>query len=244
MDLILENAHGLLKMIRDFRADVLTAFFEGTPEKMLDYDFNYTPIYCSKFSRISNVVNVSQIFGIEVIDLNRKQLDKVLWLLQNEVEDFESFNSSLTFIENVFKDASYELRHKINLLHFKEMERLNEALNCYINGLNYSTIILSVSAIEARLYLLMKSKCPLEKLDKLDKLTLGQLVGEYTNNAEQYGMVIPKKHLSLLNYCNNYRVFSVHPKEEKITGANATAILCMTSSFLFDEQTKPSLKLL
>ncbi len=237
MYFIIDDAYTILKIIKEFRDDVFKHFFEGDPKKVLDYDFNFTPRYHSKFDRISNVIAISEVFSIEGLDLNKKQMDHFLTTLQipDMISDWDSFDTYLTFIEKCFKISSYELRHKINLLDYKEKVRLNEALNCHIQGLNYSTIVMSVSAIENRLYLLMKSKCP---ESKLDGLTLGQLIGEYTNNKEKYVQVIPRKHESLLDYCNNYRVFSVHPKKEKINAANATAILCMTCSFLFDPDMK------
>ncbi len=46
---------------------------------------------------------------------------------------------------------------------------------------------------------------------KVDKMTLGELISEYLKNEANYGCVIPKKHLPLLNYCNTYRVLSAHP---------------------------------
>ena len=122
---------------------------------------------------------------------------------------------------------------KITLLTDEEKGRLNESFNCYFGELNYSTIVMSVSAIESRIFTLLKSKSPNEKLENL---TLGQLIKEYTDNKEKYNKIIPKKHEPLLDYCNTYRIFSVHPKKEKINRANATTVLCMTCSFLFDEK--------
>jgi hypothetical protein len=61
-------------------------------------------------------------------------------------------------------------------------------------------------------------------------------------DLENLRNIIPDKHLPLLQYCNTYRVFSVHPKKEKINRANATTILCMTCSFLFDEKLKTKIE--
>jgi hypothetical protein len=69
-------------------------------------------------------------------------------------------------------------------------------------------------------------------------MTLGGLITEYLENENSYNRIIPQKHLQLLHYCNTYRVLSVHPKKEKITKSNATAVLSMTCSFLFDENMK------
>jgi hypothetical protein len=69
-------------------------------------------------------------------------------------------------------------------------------------------------------------------------MTLGELISEYLKNEDKYQRIIPKKHLQLLHYCNTYRVLTAHPLKEQITKANATAILCMTCSFLFDKDLK------
>ena len=94
---------------------------------------------------------------------------------------------------------------------------------------------MSVSAIESRLFSLMMMK---HHSDRLEKLTLGELIREYLENKERYENIISDKHLPLLQYCNTYRVFSVHPKKEKISRSNATSILCMTCNFLFDKDLK------
>ena len=142
-------------------------------------------------------------------------------------------------ITHVFQLAKQELNQKISLLDNEERNRLNEAFNCYIQELNYSSIVMSVSAIESRLFSLMTLKQPKAKIEKF---TLGDLIREYLENKERYGNIIPDKHLPLLQYCNTYRVFSVHPKKEKINRANATIILCMTCSFLFDKNLKAKIE--
>ncbi len=237
LNYILNDAYLVSRLIKEFRRDVLKQFFDGDTKKVVDYDYCFTPSYCSKWTRLFNIISILEIFGIEYLDLNKQEMVQEITFLQSPtmISQWDNFNGFLTFIEKCFKNSVYELKTKINLLQGEEEDRLNEALNCHIHGLNYSTIVMSVSAIENRLYSLMQSKCPEAKLDGL---TLGQLIGEYTNNKEKYGKVVPRKHESLLDYCNNYRIFSVHPKKEKINSVNATAILCMTCSFLFDKDLK------
>jgi hypothetical protein len=142
-------------------------------------------------------------------------------------------------LSTVFKNAKSDLNQEIDLLDKDEKDRLNEALNCYVNELNYSAIVMGVSAIESRLYSLMKGKQP--AASRLEKMPLGALINEYIEHEEDYEYAIPNKHMPLLEYCNNYRIFSIHPKKEKITRSNATVILCMTCSFLFDKNMKPIL---
>ena len=164
-------------------------------------------------------------------------MENWITLLDNAPNSYKwkDFESLFANIEKVFQFAKSELEEKISLLEEEEKDRLNEAFNCYIQELNYSSIVMSVSAIENRLFSLMISKYPDKKLEEL---TLGQLIWEYTHNKERYGNIIPEKHEPLLYYCNNYRVFSVHPKKEKINRSNATIILGMSCSFLFDKNMK------
>jgi hypothetical protein len=187
---------------------------------------------------LKEIIEVSSFWGIVTIDVDKKSLDKSMNTLLNPLTytgDLDDFRKAIEFIKAIFEEAEKEIHERIALLNEQESTRLGEAFNCYVNELNYSTIVMSVSAIESKLFSLMMST---HNDKKLEDLTLGQLIREYTDNKEKYGNVIPKKHEALLDYCNTYRVFSVHPKKEKINRANATTILCMTCSFLFDKNMK------
>jgi len=56
------------------------------------------------------------------------------------------------------------------------------------------------------------------------------------DDKQKYGSVIPKKHEPLLDHCNTYRIFSVHPKKEEINKPIASSILNMTFLFLLDKK--------
>jgi hypothetical protein len=237
MEYILEDAYSVLRLIRELR-EVASRYFPNGASQAPNPKYCYEPRYTDSWTRIYNVIMVSQTFGIEDIDVNKDNLMKRINYLRSPqiVTEWREFNSNLNFIDRTFKYASYELKAKINRLEGEEeRNRLNEAFNCHVQGLNYSTIIMSVSAVENRLYKLLKFKNPEAKIDTF---TLGQLIHEYTNNKENYGNFIPKKHEPLLDYCNYYRVFSVHPNKEKIKGSDSLAVLCMACSFLFDKSMK------
>jgi hypothetical protein len=184
-------------------------------------------------SLLKNVVTVSSFFGVESFDERISSLTREI----NELETALRLGSkvgvtnSLKFLRKTFESPTKELAEKLALLDEDEKVRLNEAFNCYVNDLYYSAIVISVSSIESRLNLLLKSDAKL-------KMTLGELISEYLKNEDKYQRIIPKKHLQLLHYCNTYRVLTAHPLKEQITKANATAILCMTCSFLFDKDLK------
>ena len=133
--------------------------------------------------------------------------------------------------------AIIEIKYLGLLLDETEMNRINEAIHDFLESCYYSSVAMSVYAIESRLLKLMLSVRP-EKEKRLESMTLGQLLREYTDNKEQYNNVIPKKHEPLLDLCNVYRVFSVHPKGEEINKNKATAVLTLSIEFLTDEETQ------
>jgi hypothetical protein len=183
------------------------------------------------------LVELLDFFEIEWFEDNKPKikapLDELMASLPSD--DLRPYELIVELFECLFNKIGPKLEEKIASLSNDENKRLNEAFNCYYNELNYSSVVMSVSAIEARLFSLMQS---MSNDRKLDQLTLGQLIKEYAENKDKYGYVLPKKHEPLLEYCNTYRKFSVHPKSDKITRSNATTILCMTCSFLFDGNLK------
>ncbi len=80
----------------------------------------------------------------------------------------------------------------------------------------------------------MKSSQPKEK--QLDEMTLGDSISEYLDDKEKYGNVIPKRHEPLLELCNTYRIFSVHPKKEIIARLVTITALSSTLDFLLDPE--------
>jgi hypothetical protein len=224
--------------IDDFKSDTLTVFFKKTERKSGKF-YSVFPRYVHYWQHLQNITGICDILGIETLQENKENLLYFLNLLRNTqlTQSEEFFKYRVDEVKRYFQEAEMEIEEKINLLEEEEWFRLNEALNCYLEELNYSAVVMSVSAVESRLYSLMVSKNPNEEA-KLEKLTLGQLIREYVENKQQYGSVVLKKHLPLLNYCNVYRIFSAHPKKEKVTRANATAVMSMTFSFLFDKEQK------
>jgi hypothetical protein len=223
--------------ISKLRLDIYKTWFEEKKVKTVSTMYALTPSQRVYWDILNQLVSLCEFFEIETFDLNKKALETWTNGIESPPVEYEwtKLDSLFTKIKTVFNNAKPELNQKTSLLDREEKERLNEAFNCYIQELNYSAIVMSVSAIESRLFSLMISK---HYDKKLEDLTLGQLIWEYSHNKEKYANVIPKKHEPLLDYCNTYRIFSVHPKKEKITRSNATSILCMTCSFLFDKNMK------
>ena len=137
-----------------------------------------------------------------------------------------------------FRITSNELSAICSAFDDEEKERMNEAIHDYFEGCNYSCVAMSVSAAESRLLKLMCLASPDSKVE-LEKKTLGQLIYEYVTNKDNYKNVVPEKHEPLLQLCNTYRTFSVHPKKQRITGRLATSILNLAIEFLTDQDTRP-----
>lgn len=197
----------------------------------------WAPRYQEHWRILQGIVDICDLFGLELLEERKPiMMERVMFLctpaLITRRTDFEAH---LDYIKNVFKDVQEEIRDKLQLLDVEEVNRLNEALNCYIQGCNYAAIAIAVSAIEFRLLNLMQL---VKSNPDLEKYTLGELINEYLQNKKEYKNIIPKKHEPLLNLCNIYRIFSVHPKKEKITRAIATSIINMTFAFLLDKKMK------
>ena len=223
----------------EFKKDILHRFFlEETPR---EFYYTHTPRYRRHLDPITRTIEICEIFGINHLDQNKDSLlRRIRWLEDPEGVDSKfRFTVHVNFIEDVVSGAKKERRKVFLTLEPAERERLNEAIHCFLEGCYYSAVAMSVSAIEFRLLNLMQ----IVKTDKkLEKLTLGQLIKEYLDNKEKYSKIIPKKYESLLDLCNTYRIFSVHPKKEKIIKRTANSILSLTFEFLLDKKLKPQVK--
>ena len=155
-----------------------------------------------------------------------------------KTKDLNDFNHFLEGLRIGFSKISEEVACICSSFDSEEKERMNEAIHTFREGCNYSCVAMSVSAAESRLLKLMCLARP-DSERELEKKTLGQLIYEYVNNKDSYKNVVPEKHEPLLQLCNTYRTFSVHPKKQKITSRLATSILNLAIEFLTDQDTKP-----
>ena len=225
------------KNCKEFKKSTVDNFFEEAGSEVLQGYFCYTQLYQSQLKPIKGLAQVIEIFGIDVLERNKDALLIVINQLENPllVEDRNHFEYLIDVLLEVFSEKTVQeaVRHKLSILKPEETDRLNEAIHCFLGDCNYSTVAMSVSAIEFRLLSLMTS---IHSDSNLYEMTLGQLIGEYLSNKKKYGRIIPKKYEPLLEHCNTYRIFSVHPKKEKINKSIATSIFHMTFQFLLDKK--------
>lgn len=224
------------KACKEFKEEIIDEVFKDPQFQLLQGLFCYTPLYQDLLKPIKGVIEVIEIFGIKPLEISKRYLQTILSYLENPdvVRHKELFQDYIGKLLKVFskKTIKKEIQDKLSILSSEEISRLNEAIHCFLEECNYSAVAMSVSAIEFRLLSLMISACP---DSRIERMTLGQLISEYLNNKEKYGRVIPKKYEPLLEHCNTYRIFSVHPKREKINKSVATSILHMTFQFLLDK---------
>jgi len=234
----LKKMQNILESCQKLRELVEKRYYkeDGSVNKRgIDGWFCCYPIYRDILEGIKRPVQICDFLGIKDVEEWKPVLDDWMPYLEDHLRltSKANFEESLQVIENAFREVEDKIEKKLSILDSKEEDRLNEAIHCFLEGCYYSAIAMSVSAIESRLFSLMKGVRPRAKLKEL---TLGQLIREYLENKEEYSNVIPKKHEPLLEHCNIYRVFSVHPKEEEINKPIASSILNMTFMFLLDKK--------
>lgn len=235
----IQNMLSFQELCEELREYVTETFYEedGSLRRIgREGIFCLFPKYRRRFEPIKGAIEICDSFGIRILEIHKSNLKTWTSHLEDHLRLGRGrtwFEYSLTRIGEILGEAKEEIEEKIPLLDSEEKNRLNEAMHCFLEGCYFSAIAMSVSAIEFRLFSLMMSIKP---DPKLEELTLGQLIREYLDNKDEYDNIIPKKHEPLLELCNIYRVFSVHPKKEKINKPIASSILNMTFMFLFDKK--------
>lgn len=241
MEYYLRELRNIGDIISELKSKVIKSYFTGNKNEQLSLsmreDYCFTPVYQQYYKILSGVVDISDMLGIEYLWEHKEILKHhmILLVTPSHVKFKSKIENSLDLVTRIFDKERDQILEKLKLLSEEEIDRLNEAVNCYIETCNYSAIIMAVSSIECRLLKIMQVAKP---DPKLDRLTLGDLIREYMDNKDQYKRIIPRKHEPLLDLCNQYRVFSVHPKKEQITRPIATSIVNMTFAFLLDEDLK------
>lgn len=225
----------------DFRRDILS-LFQGqvkSEEQHIPY-FVWLKPYLEYFEPVKGCVELCRILKPRFpLDSERAFFDAASSLASLEkTTNIKNFKINLRLLKACFSMISAEVSRICSSFDKEEKERINEAIHDYIQGCSYSCVAMSVSAVESRLLELMCLVNP-DSEGELQKKTLGQLIYEYISDKDNYKNVVPEKHEPLLQLCNTYRTFSVHPKKHRITGRIANSILSLAIEFLIDRNTKP-----
>lgn len=219
------------RFLKDFPTEKDPHFFVHTYSTITNSFFGYIDLYIHLYGYLD----------ISPTDL--RYLEQLYWELVNPNanrtrEDFKSnINSLLSFLHNTDKKIS----NKLNLLSHIECVRLYEGIRCLESECNFSTVVMSVSAVEHRLHKLIEKKNKKIYKAHFERETLGGIISlfkkdQYTDKKYQpLKKILPDKHRPLMEMLNIYRIFSAHPKDVVVTNQTAKLILSLSFLFLVDK---------
>lgn len=184
------------------------------------------------------------------LDADRYAVDRMTAILHklsspHQIENYRAFFSLTQDFQSLVGFVENKLIQKLNRMPCEECMRLDEALTCFHNYCFTASVAMAVSAVEYRLIDLLKKKHERLYKKEFSRFTLGQLIQVFDDNqykARKYARIkklLPVKHKPLLLLLNQYRIFSVHPKDESVTPQVAESILHLSFTFLIDPETCP-----
>ncbi len=227
------------EIVNDFQNSIEYVFFnEGKDKKCNITNITRDMVYREYYRETSACVELLRFLNYQIKSSKHDFFAAASSLDSNlENNEIDTFKLNVRSLQLGFKRMRGNISTTCEALDIEEKERLNEAIHCYLENCYFSSIAMSVSAVESRLLKLMINVSPESKVE-IEKNTLGQLIYEYSNNKAKYKNVVPEKHKALLDLCNTYRVFSVHPKKQKVTPQIATSVLSLSIEFLTDKDTR------
>lgn len=223
----------------DFQKSIEHVYFDkGKAKNCRSTNVTQHRVYRQYYSPINACVQICRFLNLRIPNFEHEFYEAASSLDSNqENNDLETLRFNVEGLKLGFGGLRENTSDFYQAFDEEERERINEAIHSYFEGCYYSTVAMSVSAVESRLLKLMCIVSPDSK-GYLEKKTLGQLVFEYSKEKDKYNNVVPEKHKPLLDLCNTYRTFSVHPKKQKITPLVAGSILNLSLEFLTDHDTK------
>ena len=151
---------------------------------------------------------------------------------EETLKDFKNFFGHI-FGSHLDGILSTTIGHFSNV----EIDRLDEALMTLKTGAHFSSVVMSVSAVEARLHNIVRREKPrLYKHEGLENVPLGSLFEKIYSDKKFLPIKkkIPIKYFHLIHLCNQYRIFSAHPKDEQMNYHDSLLVFGLTLSFLLE----------
>ncbi len=225
-----------------FKESVIDVYFNGGKKQVCNVPFFVLlPDYQEDFLPVKKCTQLYRILGLSALGKRGPNFYRAASYLDDNtiIRRKEDFTINIDLLIVSFKFVRDEIAVFCSAFDEEEKERINEAIHNHLEGCNYSCVAMSVSAVESRLLKLMCIASHDSK-PQLEKKTLGQLIVEYIDNKSRYKNVVPEKHEHLLGLSNTYRIFSVHPKKQRITGRLASSIFNLAIEFLTDPNSKPA----
>jgi hypothetical protein len=237
----ISNLEHAEELCDEFESRVLKYFFkDGKANESTMSNYCWTGPYREFFIPTRACVQLCVMLKLEALRRYEELILEAVSSLDTprDIQKLEDFEQELKLIKLWFGGVKEAISNFCSAFDDEEKERINEAIHNHFEGCNYSCVAMSVSAVESRLLKLMCLVSP-DLEQELAKKTLGQLIVEYVKDKGKYKNVVPEKHEPLLQLCNTYRTFSVHPKKQKIKPTLASSILNLAIEFLTDQDTKP-----
>jgi len=190
------------------------------------------------------------VFCCKFLDANRYMIDEMNVIIielksPESLVYYEEFQSKTKRVRELIGFLEKDILNKLSRISCKECARLDEALVCFQNYCFYASIVMAVSAVESRIHELIRKADKKIYSSRLEKFTLGRLIQIFDENqytSKEFASIkklMPNKHRPLIALLNQYRVFSAHPKEEKITAQIAESVLHLAFNFMMDESVCP-----
>lgn len=230
-----------VELCDQFKSSIEYVFFDKRKEKESSIpNFCWSQEYRYYFKPVKACVQLCQILKLECFGEFESSFYEAASSLEDaeRTQKLEDFRFYLEGVRLGLQRVEKEMSTFCSAFDGEEKERINEAIHSHIEDCKYACVAMSVSAVESRLLKLM-CLANLNSELELEKKTLGQLIFEYVENKDKYKNVVPDKHEPLLELCNKYRTFSVHPKKHKIKRGVAVSILNLAIEFLTDQDTRP-----
>jgi len=188
-------------------------------------------------------------FCCKFLDADRYTIDEmniIIAKLKNPASlvYYNEFKELTNRLKELIDYLETDLKGKLERISCAECTRLDEALVCFENYCFYASIVMAVSAVESRIHELIR-KADKAIYSRFAKFTLGQIIQVFDENqytGKEYSRIkalMPAKHKPLIILLNQYRVFSAHPKEEKITAQIAESVLHLAFNFMLDAAVCP-----
>lgn len=189
------------------------------------------------------------VFCCKFLDADRYTIDEMNSIITNlknpaTLVYYDEFKKHINRLKELIGFLEKDIQAKLDRISCAECARLDEALVCFENYCFYSSIVMAVSAVESRIHELIRKKDK-SIYSKFEKSTLGQIIqvfDEHQYTSKEYSKIkalMPAKHKPLIILLNQYRVFSAHPKEEKMTAQIAESVLHLAFKFMMDEAVCP-----
>jgi hypothetical protein len=233
----------------NFRDWVLRSFFTSktqqgqqrsdTPTDSWNYygHFCYDPEYQRRLEMLKRCIQICHVFNIAKLTAMQPGLLERAYVLGRPeiVKARKEIEANIEAISTGFLNQGFQIAGMIRELHSSEVERMLEAVHDLFENCRMSAVAMAASAIEFRLLEFMKKLTPQEDFEKE---TLGSLIQQCLDPDKPYFKRLPDRHRPLLELCNKYRIFSVHPSTTPIGQNEALSVINLAFSFILDPQVR------